>query len=244
MELKGKTAFVTGGAKRIGRSIALALAGCGCDVAIGYLSSKNEAENTVKDLCALGVRAMAVQGDLSKSSQVNLVADHIESKLGPVDILINNASLFKRTPWPEISESDWDELLDINTKAPFLCAQRFSKHMIEHKQGKIINILDWMAERPSSNYIPHCVSKAALTSLTQALAIALAPFVQVNGIHPGTMLFAESTNEKEKALILEKIPLQQIGTPQDVANAVLFLLEGTDYATGTILRLDGGRLLI
>ncbi len=243
MELKGKVALVTGGIKRVGRAVALTLAEHGCHVAVNYRTSKKEAEDTVAEIEKRGTKGLGVQADSSKKSDIVRLAAEIEKKLGPVDLLINSASIFEKTPWPDISEEDWDRHLTINLKGPFLCAQQFGPGMVKRKKGKIINIIDWAAERPYTGYIPYSVSKTGLLALTKVLAKTLAPHVQVCGVSPGPVLLPEEMSKEERAEVLELTPLRREGSPQDVANAVLFLVEGTDFATGSVVYVDGGRLV-
>jgi len=244
VELKGKVSLVTGGAKRVGKSITLALAGRKSDVAITYLTSSAEASGTVKELRKLGVKALALQGDVSKKADVERIVATVEKDLGPIDVLVNNASIFEKTPWPGISEEQWDSLLDVNLKGPFLLAQILGPRMSERQRGKIINLVDGAGDRPYPAFIPYCVSKAGLISLTKALAIALAPHVQVNAIAPGAVLFPETASEHHKKSVLDSTLLGKEGTPEDIARTVLFLVEGTDFATGSVCYIDGGRFTV
>ncbi len=243
MEIAGKVAWVTGGAKRVGREIAVTLAEHGCYVAINYRSSSKEALEAIEKIKRFGVKSFATQGDVALRKDVERMVLEIEKNVGPIDILINNASIFKRTPWPDISEEDWNEHLNINLKGPFLCAQATGAKMVIRGAGKIINIVDWAGERPYRHYMPYCVSKAGLICLTKSLAKELAPQVQVNAIGPGPVLLPEETTKEERAKVLKSVPLQREGSPKDIANAVLFLVEGTDFATGSIIYVDGGRLI-
>ncbi|HLG20564.1 MAG TPA: SDR family oxidoreductase [Bdellovibrionota bacterium] len=243
MNLKKQVALITGGARRVGREIALALAERGCHVAISYRTSNSEANSTVDDLREFGVKALAMKADVSNKSDVNRMRADVEKTIGPVTVLVNNAAIFERTPWPGISEESWDRHIDANLKGPFLCAQAFGPGMVERKLGKIINIVDWAAERPYTGYIPYCVSKAGLICLTKALAKTLAPHVQVNAVGPGPVMLPEDMPKEERDAVLKAIPLKREGSPRDVANAVLFLVEGTDFATGSVVYVDGGRLI-
>jgi NAD(P)-dependent dehydrogenase (short-subunit alcohol dehydrogenase family) len=243
MDLQGKVAFVTGGAKRVGKAVALALAGKGCHVAICYRTSKTQARDTVSEIQNFGVKAIGVKGDLSKASDIRRMVKEIESRLGPVDILVNNASIFEKTPWPEVQEKAWDRHMVINLKAPFLLSRELAPGMVRRGRGKIVNLADSAVERPFKNYLPYLVSKAGLICMTKALAKELAPAVQVNAVTPGPVLLPVDMSESERQNIIRSTPLRRIGSPQDVAAAVLFLVEGTDFATGTVLGLDGGRLI-
>ncbi|OGQ05788.1 MAG: hypothetical protein A2W61_00065 [Deltaproteobacteria bacterium RIFCSPLOWO2_01_44_7] len=208
MEIKGKVALVTGGAVRIGRAISLALAERGAKVAIHYNTSEKEARATGTNI---------FQADLNKTSEIEKLVDEVEKKLGPIQILINNASIFEKTPFLEVTESNWDRHMNINLKAPFLLSQRVARSMFSLKTGKIINITDAAIEKPYKNYSSYLVSKGGLMTLTKALALELAPYVQVNAIAPG------------------RIPDQNF---QEVANAAVFLIEA-DCATGSVVTLNG-----
>ena len=161
----------------------------------------------------------------------------------PVDILVNSASLFYKTPLKSVTEDDWDNLLDANLKGPFLLSKEIGNRMSHGHGGKIINIADWSGFRPYKNYAPYCVSKGGLITLTKALARDLAPKVFVNTIAPGPVLLPPDFSEAEKEAIIKKTPLGRIGTPEDIANAVNFLLEN-NFINGTVLVVDGGRSIV
>ncbi len=241
MDLNGKTALVTAGHVRIGHAISLALAGRGCNVAIQYNRSEAPALTTVVQLNEMGVRSVAIQTELSSTEQVAALARRATEELGEIDVLVNNASTFYRTPLEQIREVDWDTMHDVNLKAPFLLCSHLGPRMRERGAGKIVNIADWAGERPYRHYLPYCVSKAGLIALTKALAKELAPTVQVNTICPGPILWANGMSEEDQAAVLDKTPLARHGDPEDIARAVLFLVEGTDFATGATLHIDGGR---
>ncbi len=241
MPIEGQIALVTAGAKRIGQALVESLAHRKCRVAVHHLSSRSEAEKLIEELQSKGVESLAVSADLSVRKEVERMVTTVEERLGPIDILINNASIFEKTPWFEISESDWDRHLNINLKGPFLCAWTVSRGMVERKCGNIINLIDWTAERPHPDYIPYAVSKAGLAAMTKGLARALAPHVRVNAIALGAILFPEGTPETEKEKILQQVPLARTGSVNDIAQTVQYLLEGTDYTTGATINVDGGR---
>jgi pteridine reductase len=244
MHLKGKTAIVTGGAVRVGKAIALALARKGAHVIITYNNSKKAAQETLNQLKILGVEALAVKTDISKLSQVKKLVQTVVKSFGFIDILVNNAAIFYKTPFEKISEKDWDSHIDINLKGTFNCAHQVGMQMLKQKNGKIINIADWAGLRPYKNYIPYCISKAGVICLTQAFAKTLAPHIQVNAVAPGPVLLPPDFDEKEKRQIIEGTPLQKIGSPEDVANTVLFLIEGSDFITGSTYHVDGGRSIV
>lgn len=234
MELKGKTALVTGGTHRIGAVIAKILAEKGARVAAHYHRSAPK---------TTAVNVTPFQADLSQIKELQKLVEDIEQRLGPIQILINNAAIFEQIPFFEISEADFDRHLNINLKAPFLLSQKIGRNMLEQKEGKIINIADYTYLKPYHGYLAYSVSKAGLIGLTKCLAKELAPDIQVNAIALGLMLPPKNFSEEQKKWNAEKTLLKRWGDPKEIANAVCFLLEGTDYATGSVLEIDGGRLL-
>lgn len=243
MELQGKTALVTGGAIRVGREIVLALAGRGAAVAVHYHRSEEPARALVAQIQDRGGRAAAFQADVSEAASVDRLMDCVLSHFGALDVLVNNAAIFQRTPFATVTEEEWDRTLGVNLKGPFLCARRAGREMLARGGGKIVNIADISAYRPWANYIPYCVSKAGVAALTQGLAKALAPTVQVNAVAPGAVLFPEAYTEEQRRSVIASIPMGRPGSPEDVARTVLFLVEGPDYVTGVVIPVDGGRLL-
>ncbi len=243
MILQGRVALVTGGAVRVGQAIALALAQRQAHVVITYRTSRTAAAKTVSTLSRYGVRAQAIRADLTKAASVRAVIRRIERRFGRLDVLVNSAAVFARTPFVSLTERDWDRHLDANLKGPFLCALFASRLMRRHGGGKIINIADWAGERPYRDYLPYCVSKAGVIGLTKALAKELAPAIHVIAIAPGPILPPRDMAPAERKRVVRLVPLQRWGSPQDIANAVLFALQGTDFMTGTTLFIDGGRLI-
>lgn len=243
MQLKDRGVLVTGAARRVGRVVALALARRGAHVVVHYHQSSEAAQRTVEEIKALGVRATALAADLSRVSEIESMVERAVQFLGRLDVLVNNASVFWRTPFGSITERDWDDHLDVNLKATFFCAQAAAPVMQKQGEGKIINISDWAGYRPYADYIPYCVSKAGVIALTQVLARTLAPTIQVNGVAPGPVLLPEDYDEREREKIIQETPLGRLGSPEDVAQAVLFLIEGSDFITGHTLVVDGGRLI-
>jgi len=243
LDLQGQTAIVTGAARRIGRILALALAGRGVRVAITYRTSAEAAAATRADLEALGSPALALQCDQRRREQVRETVRAVEAAWGRVDILVNNASVFRRTPLEAVTEADWEEHLGVNLQGPFWFCQAAAPGMRTRGGGQILNIADIGAERPWPAYLPYCASKAGLLALTQGLARALAPEVRVNALCPGAILWPDDWPEEQRAAYLERVPLRRAGRPEDVAEAALFLLEGAEYVTGQALRVDGGRIL-
>ncbi len=243
MEIQGKTALVTGAAKRVGRVIALQLAQKGADIVLHYHNSKEEALSTQKEIKAIGVHCHLVQADLAHAQPIHHMTQDLEKNKIKIDILINSASIFYKTPLPTVSEADWDQLMNANLKSYFLLSREIGLAMKEHGSGKIINIVDWSAFRPYKDYLPYCTSKGGLLTMTKALARDLAPTVCVNAIAPGPVLQPEKLSEEEMQETIKKIPLGRWGKPEDVANAVNFLVE-SDYINGTVLVVDGGRSIV
>lgn len=243
MDLKGKVVLVTGGARRIGRSISLALGEKGANVIINYNASAEQAEEAKRKVEALGARAMTVQADVSKAAQVDRMVDEAVAAFGRIDVLINNAAIFYKTPFLELTEEHWDDFMSINLKGPFLCARKIGELMLKQGSGKIINIADVSGVRPWAPYIPYCVSKAGVIMLTKVLAKALAPNIQVNAVSPGPVLLPEYYGEKEAEQAIKNTVLKRVGSPEDIARTVIFLIEGSDYITGEVIAVDGGRLI-
>ncbi len=238
--LAGKRAFVTGGAKRIGRALALKLAEAGADVAISYLGSEAEALATVSDLQAHGGRALAVRCDLRKESSVaDAVAAAIEGLGGPsgLDVLVNNAGAFETVPLEKISVAEWDAMFEVNTRGPFLVAKAAHPHL-KAARGRIVNIGSLGGLHPWPTHAHYCTSKAALHMLSQTMAKAWAPEISVNCVAPGMIVMGEVNPAYEE--YARKTPMQRNGRAEDVAAAVLFFATGPHFVTGQLLAVDGG----
>lgn len=242
MALNEKVALVTGSARRIGRAVADALAARGVHQAVHYRTSKAEADEAVEAHRAQGVEAEAFRADLSQVKEAEALASAVLERFGRIDILVNNASVFFPSPLGEVTELQWDVLLNTNLKGPFFLAQTVGLAMkAAGGGGTIVNIGDWAAERPYAGYLPYCISKAGVVAMTKGLAKALAPEVRVNCINPGPVMLPEDLSEAERREVLAKTPLGRTGSPSDIANAVIFVCEGTDFVTGAVLTIDGGR---
>ncbi len=241
MELRGRTALVTGAARRVGRTISLAIAGRGADVVVHYKNSVSEAHETVEAVERLGQRAFAFHADLAEPDQVEALADHAIRACGKVDVLVNSAAIFRRTPLESLTVQDWEQFLRVNLTGPFLLARRLGLLMRQQGAGKIINIADVAGIKPWADFLPYSVSKGMLITMTQGLAKALAPEVQVNAVVPGTVLLSEDYGEKERESIVKGTLLKRIGDPVDIAKTVLFLVEGSDFITGQVVVVDGGQ---
>jgi len=244
MELSGKTALVTGAAKRVGREIAVGLAKRGANIAVHYHTSAADARRVVNEIKKLGVDAIAVKANQVNARQVRAAVAKAVKHFGQIDVLVTSAAVFQRTPFDTLTEADWDFHIDANLKGPFLFALEVGRQMKKRKiAGKIITFADWAAIRPYRNYLPYLVAKAGIICLTKALAKELAPTVQVNAIAPGPVLLPPDFTVKETRQVIESTVVKRLGTPQDIVNSVLFLIEGSDFITGHVLVVDGGRLI-
>ena len=230
-----RVALVTGGAKRVGRAIVEKLAAEGFHVLFTYHTSKDEAEELARR-----IDGVAVHADLTDATMGASMIDIVMNKLGRLDVLVNNASLYEPTKLAEASLVQLRRLMSIHVETPLLLCGRFESKL-RAARGHVINMVDLLAERPWPQYMAYCASKAALANLTLSLARELAPEVTVNGIAPGVVEWPPGYPEEEKQKYLKRVPLQRPGTPQDVANLVHFLVTGGNYITGQIIRLDGGR---
>jgi NAD(P)-dependent dehydrogenase (short-subunit alcohol dehydrogenase family) len=235
--LKGKTALVTGAAKRIGRSLALALAEQGADVAITYRNSDADALATVDAIRRHRVRAAAVYCDLGDPTCVRDAVDTTIRELGQIDVLVNNAGMFETLPLESITLEQWDAMLNTNTRGPFLMAQAAHAEL-KQRQGRIVNIGSLGGLHPWATHGHYCVSKAALHMLTKTMAKAWAPEITVNCVAPGMIVNGEVDPGYEH--FIEKTPVRRNGTPEDVAAAVLFFATGPRFITGQVLSVDGG----
>jgi pteridine reductase len=238
-ELAGKVALVTGGAVRVGLEIARALADAGADVAVGYLRSGPAARAAARELQARGVRAVALRADVGRPREARALVDATAKRLGRLDILVNNAALFFRTPLGSTTPAQFDRLLAVNLRAPFFCSQAAARAM-GRRGGRIINIADVGAVRAWPGYVPYSVSKAGVIMLTRGLAAALAPRIQVNAVAPGVVLLPEGFPREAGRRLAARIPMGRHGRPADVAEAVRFFASCSDYITGQVLFVDGG----
>src|SRR5258706_3368711 len=238
--LAGRVALVTGGAKRIGRAVALRLAGEGADVVIHYNRSKSEAEDAAAEIAKLGRKGVVLQADLCSVQEIKRLFQQTAERFGRLDILVNSAANFLPASVEDTTEKIWDTALDSNLKAPFFCAQAAAP-LLKKSGGVIINFADIGGILPWTGYIPHCASKAGVIMLTKCLAKALAPEIRVKAIAPGTITMAADPSEWE-ADFVRRAPLRRAGTTDDVADAVSYLVHAK-FMTGQVLILDGGRTL-
>ena len=240
MSLVGKNVLITGAARRVGKILALAVARAGGNVIIHYGSSRQEAEETLTDIQVLGGNAHLVHGDLRHNDEIN---DIIEQSVafGPLFGLVNNASIFEHLTWGTTLRDAWDEHLAVNLTAPFFLSQAFARQVPAGEKGRIVNLLDWRALRPGPDHLPYTISKAALAALTYSLAAGLAPNITVNGLALGAVLPPSSGPTPQS--ILASVPAGRWAEPDEIGQALIFLLDGPAYITGDIVHLDGGRHL-
>lgn len=241
--LEGTVALVTGGAVRIGRALALALANRGARVALHYGSSAEAAAMAVAAIHDLGGQAAAFQADLRDLSQVGELVDRVAERLGRVDILVNSAATFAPAEVADTSESIWDEQFSVNLKAPFFLSQAFAHHVGKERPGQIVNIADWRSVRPDPKSLAYSLTKAGIVAMTKGLAVALAPNIRVNAIAPGAILPPPGRDEGYLKQLGEHIPLRRHGSPDEVAAALLYLVTA-QFVTGQVLFVDGGEHLI
>jgi len=243
MELRGKNALVTGAARRVGRAIALALAEKGVNLAVHCRHSVQEARALARELRArFGVQAEVFKAKLESVNETERMAAAVLKRFATAHILVNNASVYEKNEFGRTSAADWNKHLDANLRAPFFLSQALAPAMRRAGQGKIVNIADWAGLRPQTDHIPYYASKAGLLCLNTALAKALAPKILVNAVLPGPVLLPEGSSREKARLIAQATLLKRVGSPQDVARAVVFLLEN-DFITGAALPVDGGRLV-
>jgi pteridine reductase len=232
-------ALVTGGARRIGRALAEAAARAGADVAVHYGTSGGPAEQVVREVRELGRRATAIQADLADPDQAATLVERASAELGPIDWLVNSAAVFEPLDLAATSVEAWDRHFAINLRAPFLVSQAFAR-VRAGRPGAIVNILDWRALRPAADHFPYTIAKAGLAAMTRSLAVGLAPSIRVNGLALGAVLPPADGGPAA----LEDVPAGRWARLEEVGQALVFLLNGPDYITGSILHLDGGRHLV
>jgi NAD(P)-dependent dehydrogenase (short-subunit alcohol dehydrogenase family) len=237
-----RAALVTGGARRLGRALALTLAGAGFDIALHYRASRDEAEATVRDIEALGRTAHLLQADLADEAQVVPLVGRAVAALGPLGLLVNNASHFVRDEWHDTTRGGWDAHLEPNLRAPFVLSQEFARALPPAAQGMVLNLADQRVWSLTPHFVSYTVSKAGLWALTQSLALALAPRIRVNAIGPGPTLPSDRQTAAQFARQCASVPLGHGTSPDEVARAALALLS-LPSVTGQMLALDGGQHL-
>ncbi|MCK9857768.1 SDR family NAD(P)-dependent oxidoreductase [Paenibacillus sp. ATY16] len=246
MELKHKTALVTGGGTGIGRATSLALASKGAAVAVNYSRSAREAEETVQLIQSLGGKAMAIRADVSKDQEVKDMVETIVQRFGSLDLLVNNASITRHIPFPDLDAATgevWDELFDVNVKGMFYCARAAAPHMKKQGRGAVVNIGSIAGATGLGSSLPYAVSKAAVHGLTKSLARALAPHIRVNCVVPGAVATRWwAGREEQMSQLAPNLLLRQISTPDDIAQLICASLE-QEAMTGQMMTVDSGQTL-
>jgi 3-oxoacyl-[acyl-carrier protein] reductase/pteridine reductase len=237
--LQGKTALITGGAKRLGRFSALALAELGADIAITFLNSTKDAQHTVIDLGSFGARAFAVRCDITDEKSVKAAVREAVRELGGIDILINNAANYETVEFDQITVKQWDAIFASNTRGPYLVT-REALPSLRERHGKIINMGSLGGLLPWPTHAHYCSSKAALHMLTRVMAKALAPEIAVNAIAPGMIDLGEPAAKSFMRRMAKQTPMRRNGTGEEIAAAVRFFATAPHFITGQILAVDGG----
>jgi len=237
--LAGKTVLITGGARRLGRASALALAAAGADVAITFLRSAREAQHTVIDLSSFGVRAVALRCDITDETSVKATIKDVSRELGGLDILVNNAANYETVEFDKLSLKQWDAIFASNTRGPFLVSREALK-LLRARRGKIINMGSLGGLRPWADHAHYCSSKAAVHMLTKVMAKALAPAIAVNCVVPGMIDLGEKAAAGFMRRMAKQTPMRRNGTGEEIAAAVLFFATAPHFITGQIMAVDGG----
>jgi NAD(P)-dependent dehydrogenase (short-subunit alcohol dehydrogenase family) len=241
MLAKNKVALITGAAHRVGKAIALRLARNGAHIVLNYYTSAAAAAETQSELTALGVDVFPVQANVSDPAAVEAMVARAVDHFGRIDILINNAASFEKTPFPDMTPADWDRVINTNLRGPFLCSRAVAPFMLKLEQGLIVNITDLSAFVPARDMLAHSVSKAGLISLTQALALELRPTIRVNAVAPGPVIPPPDYDEATRQQVANRTLLKRWASGDHVARAVMSFVEN-DYITAEVVRVDGGEL--
>ena len=252
MEIGGKAAVITGGGTGVGRATALSLAKLGCSVLVNYSRSKDEAENTAAEAAALGVKAVPWRADVTDDAACRAMIDAAVKQFGRLDVLVNSAgatSFIPHTDLEAVKDEDWDRIFAVNVKGAFHCARAARGPMQEAGDGEIVNVSSVAGVAGIGSSIPYCASKAALNNLTVTLARALAPKIRVNAVAPGFITGRWNRQgwgeayDAVKQMAEQRAPLNRVCEPQDVADAILSFITGSDLVTGQIVVCDGGMLI-
>lgn len=242
-------ALVTGAGRRVGRATALELAGSGFDVAVHYRSSEREAERVAASCRELGADAFTLRADLASAEQCAGLVDEVRARWDRLDVLVNNASLFRPVPFAELDCATWDEMLAVNLRAPFLLSRGLLGLLEaggaaigapEGQGGVVVHLCDIGAERPLKGHAHYSVSKAGLLMLVRAMAVELAPAVRTVGVSPGQVAWPPDYPPERRAKLLKRIPMGRVGAPADVARLVRHLVTEAHYVNGAVIPVDGG----
>jgi pteridine reductase len=239
VEIEGRVALVTGGGTRVGRVIALALGKAGMRVAVHYARSERGAREVAEQIVGFGSDARTLPGDLTDPATGPRLVEHTAKVFGSLDVLVNSAAVMLRTPVGEVLVEDWDAMFALNLRAPFFLSQAAARVMGE-RGGVIVNIADLAAFETWKGYIPHAITKAGIVQMTRGLAHALAPKIRVNAVAPGSVLLPEGWTQEQADRLISTTPLKRLGSAEDVAQAVMYLI-CADYVTGETIIVDGGR---
>jgi len=247
MQLKDKVVLITGG-RRVGGQLAIDLAARGAHIALTYFQSRQAAETTALQCRSLRVQAATFAADLRDADQATAMVRQVVQQLGRIDVLVNLTSIYHRTPFQNLTPHQYHEQIAANLTAPYWVAVAVARQMqqqplIDGLQGKIIHFTDWAVDRPYRDFLPYLIAKGGLVTLTKALAVELAPTITVNAIAPGTIAPPNDVSAEQLEQIRLASALHRMGSASDVNRAVLYLLEGTDFVTGEVFRIDGGRFL-
>ncbi len=242
MELRDRVALVTGAGRRLGRAMARALAGRGMAVAIHHHASAAGAEELRDEIVATGGRAACFAADLTDAGAATELPGRVAAELGRLDVLVNSAAVMHQLTFEETTPAQYDAVLDLNLRSVFFCSQGAAP-ALRAARGKVVNMADLSGIQPWPGFAVHSISKAGVVMLTRVLALALAPDVTVNAIAPGAVLVPEDYDAEERDRLVRATPLRRLGAPEDAVAALLYLLEGGDFATGEVLTVDGGRHL-
>lgn len=249
--LAGQVALITGGARGIGRAVALALARAGMDIALTFHSSTGGMNEVVAAVREQGREAHAIAADLSDENAVAEIVRRFSARFGRLDVMVNNASLFSPSPLNELTPDEFDRMMRVNARAPLMLIQAFAPLLGAHYRpedkasaGRVVNFVDiHVLGEPLKGFVAYNASKAALMEITATCAVDLAPRITVNAVAPGAVSWPEFYSEAQRAAMRQRIPLQRQGTPEECAAAVVFLVRDASYCTGQIIRVDGGRFL-
>lgn len=247
MQLRGKTVLITGG-RRVGIPLAMQLAARGASVAMSYFTSRDRIEAVIADIRGQGGRGVALGADLRHAEDADRLVTETVRELGGLHVLVNMASEFHPTPFAELTPRHFEENIASNLAAPYYTAVAAARAMQQNPvedglQGKIVNFVDWAVDRPYRNFLPYFIAKGGVVAMTKALAVELAPTIAVNAVAPAMIAAPPELSVEDIEAIRQASPLKRIGAPEDANNLVLYLLEGTDFTTGNVYRVDGGRFL-
>ncbi len=243
MSERPAVALVTGAAHRVGRAIALGLAARGYDLMLHYHASSEAVQDTTQEAAGFGVAVQSQAADLRMPAEIDRLFQQVEGRFGRLDVLVNSAAIMHRIDFEDVQLEDWENTINLNLRAPYLCIQRAAQLMRRHDGGSIINISDIAGLRPWSRYPVHSISKAGLEMLTRVAALALGPQIRVNAVAPGPVLKPGKMTDARWAEIGEDLPLRRAGSPGDVVEAILFLIQ-SPWITGETLVVDGGAQLV